>query len=482
MKLSELLQNISYRLADHSIFCDHEIKRVTTEPRRADEQALFVCTRTALRDGHDSVGVAYSAGCRAFLVERMPELPADATVGIVSDAEALLGELVARCNGYPARQMTVIGVTGTAGKSSVVQGLVALLEGAGHRVGALTTDGVRMNRSRRVAGDIVPDAAEIGELLAEFAQSGVEIAVLELSAYQLHHKAAASIPFTAVLLTNLFPAHIGFGEFRDFEEYHAAKMSLLSCGAPVIIVPTSLAIPVAGNIVTFGEKGDFRAEECVPCVDKKGFGTRLSLCFPNGEKHGISLPVPGDFAVDNALAIAALATVLSIAPAQICRGLSRIQPIGRMQCVGIAGQRYVYIDSAYEEQALTRVLSVLRARTQGRLSVLLGSVGGRAIARRAPLGRAAAACADHVYLTADDPNFEDPEHICREMMYAGDPARCTLCIDRHRAILRAILEMCPGDTLLLAGMGACQTQLIAGKREPFSETEAVAEAMGMICE
>lgn len=479
MKLSVLLEKNAYRLRGNSDNLEQDIRLVTADPTLAGEGVLLVCTQTALRDGHTGAHAAYTAGCRAFISDRVAELPEDAAWITVSDPEALLSPLAAEALGHPAREMTVIGISGTAGKSAVAHMLVAMLRAEGRRVAALTTDGVQIGDSFRRTADVVPDGAAMQVLLAEFRQAGAEVVILELSAYMLAHKTAFSIPFAAVLLTNLETAHIGYGEFESVDDYRKAKRSLLTLGAPFAVLPADLAKrePYRGRVITFGESGSVFAENEEPFADRTGLGSSFTLCLPNGEKYAVSLPVPGDFAVENALAATALGITLGLDGACMAQVLSACRPTGRLECVAAFGGRYVLTDAAFEADTLARSLDALRPYVKGRLAVLIGSVGGRARWRRAPLALAATTHADFAYFTADDPNGEDAASICAEMTDACDPDRCCTVPDRRRAILRAVAEMRPGDVLLIAGKGGCNDQLIGGVRLPFCEKEIVAEAV-----
>lgn len=484
MRLFELMENISYRLrgnvSDERLL--QEVKRVSADYRRAGDGVLFVCACFATGDGHNSANAAYTAGSRVFLAERPLSLPDDATVLMVEDTKKLLGSLAARCYGHPARSLTVFGITGTAGKSAIAHTLTALLRRAGRCAASLTTDGVDLNGTLRAAECIVPNGADVQAILQEFLETGVEFAVLELSSYMLSNHAHASIPFSALLLSNFAPCHIGRGQHPDLADYRAAKASLFEGDAPFLVFPANFAdfsVPKqCQKSVIFGGDGDLQATNITPTVGKTGFGTRFTLCLKNGEKEEISLPVAGDNAVQNALAAASLALIAGLSFKEIAAGLSNYMPKGRLECVGAYEGRYVYVDSAYEGRDLARALKSLRPYTKGRLCVLLGSVGGRAKDRRLPLGRAAAEHADFVYLTADNPDCEDVRTICEDVMRGmDDPSRCCIIPDRREAIVRAVLEMRPGDTLLLAGKGAEPYQLIRGRKEDFCEREIVAEAL-----
>lgn len=484
MTLRELMENISYRLVGESDldFSMCRVDAVTARLWEAGPFKLFVCVRTALGDGHDEAVAAYGQGCRLFLSRRRLPLPRNAAVLTVEEPEAFLGELAARCLGYPARHLTVIGITGTAGKSTVAYMTASLLRRTGQKVAMLTTDGVQILDRFYPAGNVVPDAAEIQRLLYAAVKAGASAVIIELTSYMLARKSAFSIPFTALLFTNFQPCHIGNGGHKNLAAYRAAKESLFSCcDAPFWIIPAAYADAVKGTrarCVLFGAGGDLIADDRRPYADARALGTRFCLRFPSGKRVDVSLPVAGDFAVDDAVAAAALALVMGLSPTEIGEGLSHSVPCGRMECIAATDGRYILADSAYTGEDLARALQTIRPYTKGRLLVLVGAVGGRACFRRAALGELAVSNADAVYFTADDPDCEDPVRICREMTAeVEDPSRYVIIPDRREAILRAVGEMRRGDILLLAGKGAQKTQLIRSVRLPFDEREIIAEAL-----
>ena len=489
MKWMELMKDISYRLEGNAALdAQHTAsKRVTSDHTLAGADVLYVCTHTPVRDGHDTAYAAYAAGSRVFVAERSLKLPLDATVFLVENANRELGRLAARCLGHPARQMTVIGITGTVGKSSVAYTLTMLLRRAGYSVATLTEDGAWIDGTLHPSGPKVPDGAMIQELLRRFADAGAEFAVLEISSYMLAQNSAVSIPFAAVLVTEHRPAHADSGEDRPYDCCASEHLAQLAGGTPFWVCSVDFAeeirriVPSHTRILTVGEGGDLFAENAQRFVGKKGYGTQFSLCFENGACEAVSLPVPGDFAVKNAVCAAALARVAGLSPGQIAKNLSDYMPPGRMECIGFCRGRWIYADTAYDAPALARALGVLRPYTEGRLTVLLGSVGGRNRARRGPLGKTAVDDGDFAYFTADNPDHEAVPQICADLAEeVSDPARYAVIPDRREAIIQAILEMRPGDVLLLAGKGNENYQFIRGRRETFSERTIVKEAVAML--
>jgi len=450
---------------------DFDVANVITEPGKVTKNALYAATVTPMRDGHDGAAAAYADGCRLFLTERDPALPPDATVFITPDTEALLGPLAARVLGDPGRRLTVFGIAGARGKSSVALLAAALLRQNGRAVGTLTTDGTQVGDTFTPADVLVPDAAEIQHVLARFQEAGCEFAVLEFSAYQLTHGAAHGIPFAALLLTDTAPAHVGRGEFRRAEDYFAAVANLFGEPAPLVLLPKNdPPFSVRGHAVRFGQDGNVACRR----LDPVPYACRFTISF-EGEEYTVTHPVPGDTAIHNATAATALALAAGLPLASIAPRLSALTTPCRMERVA----PQVFFDTAYTGEDLTRALSLLRPDTPGRLSVLTGSVGGRARQRRAPLGAAALRNADFVWFTTDDPDAETPDAIFRDLLAGDDGTGRYRCIaDRKAALLAALSELRPGDALLVTGKGEPTYQLIAGERVPFSERAVIKEALG----
>ncbi len=480
MRASELLEGLPITRAPQGVHgAEHlEIENVVTSPRQATEKSLYVACKTAISNGRYGMEMAYARGCRAFLCGNDAYPSEGAAVWITDEPERLLGKLAARSCGHPARAMTVIGITGSTGKTSVALQTVQVLRSAGRRVSALTSDGLDLLGERTHPTAIVPDAAYIHKILSQMADAGSEVAVLELSSYQLAHFAAEEIPFTAVLLTNVHSRHVGGGEHESFAAYREAKLSLLQKPSAFCVLPVMQEIQTKARVLRVGTGGDLWAESAALEQPLTGAPyTRFLLCEED-QKVEITLPVIGDFVIENALCTTALCRVVGLALREIAAGLLQASVTGRLECLAARHDRLVYLDAAFLPQDLECVLQNLRPLTKGRLCVLLGSVGGRAKARRAPLARVAERLADRLYLTADDPDFEDPASICAEMQDAmSEPLRATVIVDRRTAILRAVREMRPGDLLLLLAKPCAVGQLVAGRFLPFDERCVVQEAL-----
>ncbi len=482
MNFEELFEGIDYCFANgiERDVSGIAVESVITSPEENAQNALYVVTRGTLLDGLVGVRAAYDNGCRLFLCEWQIDLPHDAIVLLCSTPERVLGTLASRVYGYPERHLTLVGITGSAGKTSVAIMATAVLLREGYRVAAITTDGVYRGEQLSRADAIVHDAASLRRLLAQLLQEGVTHVLLELSAYQLAHYAADGMEFAMTALTSLAPRHLRFGEFSDTRDYIEAKARLVAADAAYTLLPVGMEMHTGGKSVSIGEGGDFSARNVRVSFGGTGVpGMRFTLCTPQGEQE-IFVPIPVPFAVQNALCVAAIAQGLGVDSQTLAEHLPYTVALGRMECVFSDSERHVYIDSAYEGEDIARSLDLLAPLATGRLCVLVGSVGGRARTRRIEIGRALEAHADFAYLTADDPDSEDPISICEEIrnaMRERERERTCIIADRARAVERAVRELRRGDVLLITGKGNDETQLVGGVRKHLSEREIVRRAL-----
>ena len=471
MKAAELLAGFACRPQPGSAPLPRglDVENVTSEPGKVTKNALYIATVTPMRDGHDGADLAYARGCRLFLAEHALALPPDAVVLLTDNTEESAGPLAARCLGHPGRDLTVFGVAGARGKSAAVLLTAAVLRENGYRAGTLTTDGEDDGAHLTPPDPTVPDAAEIQHVLARFRDAGCEFAVLEFSAYQLAHGAAHGIPFAALLLTDVVPAHVGRGEFKSERAYFDAVARLFAEPAPLTLLPADeIPFAVAGHAVRFGENGAL----CCRLLDHAPYACRFALSY-NGEAYDVTHPVPGDIAMHNATAATALCLATGLPLSAVTTVLPRLTVPFRMERVAPG----VFLDTAYTGEDVARALTLLRRDTPGRLAVLTGAVGGRAGYRRAPLGAAAVQNADFVWFTTDDPDAEDPDAIFRDLIAGTGGAGNYRCIaDRRQALLTALSELRPGDALLVTGKRG-DYQLIAGERVPFSDRAVITEIL-----
>lgn len=470
---------------------DIEITEICNDSRRAGAGTLFVCIKGACTDGHIFAQAVYSRGCRAFVVSENVNLPNDAVVVSVSDTRVALADLAAAFYDFPSRDIGVIGITGTKGKTTTALMTAHILERAGISAGYIGTSGISFAGHVYPTVNTTPESLELQRRLREMADAGVRAVVMEVSSQGLYMERVRGICFDTVCFTNFSPDHIGGAEHPTLEHYAACKRRLFTdFGA-------TTAVYNADDKMSEYMISDFDGERAISYSahseeadivilgsEIKRQGSRLGVSGrisvrDNGE-YDISLPLPGEFNIMNAICAIAAAETLGVTAETAIKALGDVKTPGRLEVVDILpelGATFV-VDYAHNGLSLTSVLTTLRRYKPHRLICLFGSVGGRTKIRRRELGEAASVYADFGILTADNPDFEDPRSVIADIAVAFRPgASCDYVAipDRMEAVRYAVNIAEEGDIVLLAGKGAEDFQLVNGRREPYSDTAALIE-------
>jgi len=463
-----------------------EVLDITLDSRRVRAGSLFACVPGSRADGHDFAAEAVAAGAVALLVERVLPLPV-AQVRVPAVREAM-GPLAAAFWSHPSRDLDVVGVTGTNGKTTVTYLLEGIATAAGHPAGRIGTTGVRMAGEPDVALLTTPEAPDTQRLLARARDRGIRLVAMEVSSHALATGRVDGIHFAAVAFTNLSPDHLDF--HGTFDAYRAAKASLFrrdrsGRAACCIDDPTGVAFARQAEeegmeVVRYGTSpvAVVRAERLEPAPG----GWCFDLVLAGGPAGRVHLPRPGRYDVLNALGAAATAELVGLPAGAIRAGLQAPAPVpGRMEPVE-AGQPFrVYVDYAHTPAALEAALGAARRSADGRVILVFGCGGDRDHAKRPLMGRAAGA-ADLVIVTSDNPRSEDPAAIAAavEDGLAGVGARWERILDRAEAIRAALAHAKAGDVVLVAGKGHETVQEVAGRRRPFDDRQIVREALGAV--
>jgi len=472
MKLTELAAHLSG--AEMIGPGDAVFSAVEYDSRRVRPGALFVAVPGARADGHDYLQQAVAAGAAALLVQadhrsawQSPALPRL----VVPDTRAALAPAAAAFFGWPARRLTVVGVTGTDGKTSLSHLIAHLLESSGERVGLMST------AENRAAGRELPDsgrfttpeAPEVQAMLAAMVEAGCRYAALEATSHGLALHRLDGCEFDVAAMTNVGRDHLDF--HRSREEYLAAKGTLfrmLDGSADKGVVKTAVLNAddpaheyfrslTRARAVTYGlhSPADIVSED----VRRDGWGVRFRLRTPAGNAEA-RLVRPGEFNVANALAATAIGLSLNLDLDAVVRGLESWPGApGRMERVDEGQPFTVVVDFAHAPESLRRVLTELRSANRGRIIAVFGCIGERDRERRCAMGRVAAELAHYTYVTDDNPYSEDREAIIAEIVrglreagkreghdFAAIP-------DRREAIAQALAMAVDEDVVLLAGKG-----------------------------
>jgi UDP-N-acetylmuramoyl-L-alanyl-D-glutamate--2,6-diaminopimelate ligase len=455
---------------------DVEIAGLAYDNQRVAPGTLFFCVTGMTRDGHDFAADAVARGASALVVERplglgLPEV-------IVPSARAAMAPVAARFYADPTAELSVVGVTGTNGKTTTAFLLRQLLEAGGRRCGLLGTVTSVVGGAERAVTRTTPEAIDLQATLRDMVDAGDSACAMEVSSHALALRRADAIHWAAAVFTNLTQDHLDF--HPTMEDYFLAKRRLFEAGPAAAIVNLDdgygrrLAGEVSGAITFALERpADYRAEVVVA----ERAGSRLRLRGPGLEAEA-RFPLPGRFNLLNLLGAVAAARSLGVADEAILATLPRATRVpGRFEPVDEGQDFSVLVDYAHTPDSLENVLAAARELGGERVLVVFGCGGDRDRGKRAPMGEIAARLADLAIVTSDNPRSEDPEAIVEQVL-AGAGGQAEAIVDRRAAIARAVELAGPGDVLVIAGKGHEQGQEFeAGRREPFDDVTVAREAL-----
>lgn len=480
MKLKELLFGIEYT-GDVDSF-DSDITYLCYDSRRASSGALFVALSGTRADGHSYVGKAYDSGCRVFLCEREVELPSDATVVITDNTRRALAHVSQNFFEHPERELHIVGITGTKGKTTTSLMTAAILSEAGYSCGYIGSNGVRFAGKYYDTENTTPESYELARFFRMMVDAGVTHVVIEVSSQALFNYRVEGIEFDVCAFTNLYHDHVGRHEHPTFEHYKASKKRLFTEYNAKFITycaddPNSEYMIENSHALTSGfsiaKQSAFMGMDVNKFRDETLLGVEFTLKTEGWERI-VKLPTPGHFSVYNALCAASIADFYGASPDVIARGLGKCTPDGRFQIVPAIENVTFIIDYAHNGVSLRHALSVIREYEPSRLICLFGSVGDRTEERRAELAQAAGALSDFAIITSDNPGGEDPDNIIAEIAKELPSGFDHICItDREVAIKYAVDNAKAGDIVLLAGKGHENYQLIRGEKVPFCERDLI---------
>jgi UDP-N-acetylmuramoyl-L-alanyl-D-glutamate--2,6-diaminopimelate ligase len=389
-----------------------------------------------------------------------------------------LGEIAARFHGDPSAAMTVVGVTGTSGKTSTVQLLAQAFTQLGKRAATIGTLGAGLHGALRTGDRTTPDVIRVHGLMAGFRDAGATHVAMEVSSHALDQHRVDGIRFDVAVFTNLTRDHLDY--HGTMEAYGAAKAKLFAwpgLRAAVINVDDAFGrelatrVPAGVRVIRCGidnADADVRAGDVRTHPD--GIDFHLATPWGEAEVHSALL---GRFNVANLLAVAGVLGALDVPFAKIHDALQALQPInGRMNRLGGGALPLVVVDYSHKPDALEQVLAALRAHCDGQLICVFGCGGERDAGKRPIMGAIAERMADSVIVTDDNPRGEDGDAIVAQIV-AGmrAPERATVMRDRARAIDMAIAQAHAGDVVLIAGKGHETYQEIGGAKHPFDDLQ-----------
>jgi len=458
-----------------------EIAGLSADSRAVREGFAFFAIPGHAGDGLSFVADARARGAVVVIAQRAA--PCDLPLIVVDDVRAAVAKAAARF--YPRQPHTIVAVTGTSGKTSVVAFLRQIWTALGHEAASLGTVGVVDSTGAHYGSLTTPGPVELQKILDELAARGITHLAMEASSLGIDQRRLDGVRLRAAGFTNFSRDHLD--HHRDMEEYFAAKMrlfdTLLQPGQTAVIDADSdvaervSAVCAARGLELFrvGARGEAIT---LRAARPHAMATSLSLSFA-GRDHEIELPLAGDFQTSNALVAAGLAIAAGDAPEGVFAALARLQGApGRLELIGDRRGAPVFVDYAHKPDALEKVLATLRPLTRRRLVVVFGCGGDRDTGKRPLMGEIAARAADVVIVTDDNPRSEDPAVIRAEILAgAAGPAQILEIPDRGAAIARAVAYLDDGDVLVVAGKGHETGQIVGDRILPFSDHEAVQAAL-----
>lgn len=481
------LKHILKELSVTQIYGDQAklITAVTADSREVKAGSLFIAVRGTKCDGHAFISQAVEAGAAAVICEQLPEaLHEGVTMIVVDDSAAATGMAASAFYDHPSRRLRLTGITGTNGKTTIATLLYKMFDALGYKCGLLSTVCNYVFRTRCEATHTTPDPVRLNALLAEMVDKGCEYVFMEVSSHAVEQKRIAGLHFAGGIFTNLTHDHLDY--HGTFDNYLAAKKKFFDG-----LTPEAFALvnndDRNGSVMiqncraskhTFSMRGmaDFRCN-----IIEQGFGGMLLKI--NGTE--VWTRFIGDYNASNLLAVFGGAILLGADKEEVLPVLSSLRPVdGRMEVIrsdmGVIG----IVDYAHTPDAVENVIEAINRLRQGagRLIVVVGAGGDRDRTKRPVMARIAAAGADRLILTSDNPRSEDPDTIIDEMQAGLAPDAVSKMIritGRADAIRAAVMLATPGDIVLVAGKGHETYQEIKGVRHHFDDREELRKAFKM---
>lgn len=482
MKLSEILTGLSYNVEN---FCDREIKDIAYDSRKSGEDILFVCLVGAFTDGHKYAMSAYEKGSRVFLCEKEVSLPDDALIIMTENTRSALAKISCNFFRHPSKDISVIGITGTKGKTTSAHLVKFVLEAGGIKTGIIGTVGAFYGDRVIPTVNTTPESYELQKMLREMADGGCKAVAMEVSSLGLKHHRVEGTRFSYGVFINLYPDHIGTNEHDSFEEYAYWKTQLFPmCDKAIVNIDDPFSQSVIkcckGDVITYGY--DNKADYVLENAQKVKQSNLLCVEFDMkalGKDKNFTVALPGEFNAHNALIAVALGKEFSVKDEDISKGLRDVFVKGRGELVRESEDITIIIDYAHNGISLKSIIDTAKEYHHNKIITLFGSVGGRTECRREELGTVSGKMSDFTIITSDDPDYEDPQKICDEIASYCEKAGGEYIVipDRGEAINYAVKKAQKGDILILAGKGHEQFMKICGEKVPFSEKEQVLKAL-----
>ena len=479
MNLKELLKNIPYLKIEGSL--ERPVEAMYYDSRKATPRSLFFCIRGLTVDGHDYALEAVKKGSHILVLERDVDVEGDITKVFVENSRIAMALMAKNFYGNPAANISLIGVTGTNGKTTTTYLIKSVLEKMGHKVGLIGTITNMIGNRKIPSQHTTPESLDLQKLFRDMVDQEVDSIVMEVSSHSLAMERVAGCEYDVGIFTNLSQDHLDF--HKTMEEYREAKAKLFKQSKVSIINVDDdngqwIKERTDGKIYTYGirKDADIYARE-LEITEK---GVAFELYTPEGH-HPVRLGIPGIFSVYNALAAAGACYALNIPLHLIVQGLEKVKGVpGRFELLDTQTDYSVILDYAHTPDGLENILKTASEFAKGRIVTLFGCGGDRDPAKRPIMGEIAGKYSDFCIITSDNPRSEDPMSIINQIVPGVEKTKCPYVIieDRKEAIRYALQTAQKDDVIILAGKGHETYQILKDKTIHFDEKEIVAEILG----
>ena len=478
MKLLDLLNGVNYEVLKGNL--EKEINHIQYDSRKIKENDMFVCLTGFEVDGHNYATKAIELGAKVIVCEKEIEINNDdVTVILVKEGRKALAIMSSNYYGHPTKNLKLIGVTGTNGKTTSVYLLKSILESAGKKVGLIGTIANYIGDKKIKSERTTPESLELQKLFKDMVEENCEYCVMEVSSHSLELDRVYGCEFEVGIFTNLTRDHLDF--HKTFDNYYNAKFKLFERSKASII---NIDDEYGHRILTDVNKLDKKIVKTYSIKNNSDFKA-TNITLKEGDIHfevnniNYNSILPGEYNIYNVLGVIGASNILDIKYEDIQKGLLNVVVPGRCERIGY---KYdipydIIIDFAHTPDGLKNILETLKTFTKNRLIAVYGCGGDRDKVKRAELGRIGTEIADFAVITSDNPREEDPMFIIKEIL-SGITKTNYLAIENRAEAIKMALDMAEeGDVVVLAGKGHENYQIINTGVIHFDEREVVDEIL-----
>jgi UDP-N-acetylmuramoyl-L-alanyl-D-glutamate--2,6-diaminopimelate ligase len=456
-----------------------EISSLTFDSRDARDGSLFFAIVGSINDGHLYIQSAYNLGCRAFVVEQKVDLPSDATVIRVPKTDTTLADVSCEFYQNPSKELKLVGITGTNGKTTTTTLLYDLFTSLGYTSGLISTVVNKIGSKTSPSTHTTPDPIRLNALLRDMVDQGCSYCFMEVSSHAIHQQRIHGITYTGAVFTNITHDHLDY--HKTFAEYIRVKKQFFD------ELPSNSFSLINGDdrnasVMLQNTKAEKRSFALKSPADFKGKVLENEISGLTLTINGVELcsRLVGEFNALNLLAVYGVSTILGLDSMDVLRGMSNLASVeGRFQYIRSQGGITAIIDYAHTPDALENVLNTIAAiRKDGQKVIsVVGCGGDRDREKRPVMAAIAAKKSQQVILTSDNPRTEDPQAILNDMEagLSADSQNALTILDRAQAIKTAIMLAQAGDIVLIAGKGHEKYQEINGVKYDFDDFKLTEE-------